>query len=110
MYVSMYECIYGWMDVCMHICMYIHTYIHTYEYMCVCMYVYKYICVYLFVFLHEGHTDDVMFTCLGLFLLFFPGDIGGSMGLFVGASVLTVFEIFDLVVHQSIYRVTHAYI
>ena len=27
-----------------------------------------------------------------------PGDIGGSLGLFIGASVITVFELFDVVV------------
>ena len=28
------------------------------------------------------------------------GDIGGSMGLFVGASVITVFELFDAILHN----------
>ena len=31
------------------------------------------------------------------------GDIGGSMGLFVGASVLTMYEVFDLLLCQVIY-------
>ncbi|KAK7480846.1 hypothetical protein BaRGS_00027932, partial [Batillaria attramentaria] len=34
-------------------------------------------------------------------------DIGGSMGLFVGASVLSIGELVDLFLHQSIYRLTH---
>lgn len=25
----------------------------------------------------------------------FPGDIGGQMGLFIGASILTILELFD---------------
>ena len=29
-----------------------------------------------------------------------PGDIGGSMGLFVGASVITVFELIDAMLHN----------
>ncbi|KAJ8297666.1 hypothetical protein KUTeg_024197 [Tegillarca granosa] len=32
-------------------------------------------------------------------------DIGGSMGLFIGASVLSLFEIFDLVMSQSLMRI-----
>lgn len=28
-------------------------------------------------------------------LMFCPGDIGGQMGLFIGASILTVLELFD---------------
>ncbi|GFR74273.1 acid-sensing ion channel 4 [Elysia marginata] len=34
-------------------------------------------------------------------------DIGGSMGLFVGASMLTICELLDLGLHNSIYRLTH---
>ncbi len=30
----------------------------------------------------------------------FSGDIGGSIGLFVGASVLTAFEIIDVFLHN----------
>lgn len=30
-----------------------------------------------------------------LFCLYCAGDIGGQMGLFIGASVLTILEIFD---------------
>lgn len=29
------------------------------------------------------------------FLFVFPGDIGGQMGLFIGASILTILELFD---------------
>lgn len=32
-------------------------------------------------------------TCV--FLILFSGDIGGQMGLFIGASILTVLELFD---------------
>ena len=32
--------------------------------------------------------------------IIYPGDIGGSMGLFVGASVITVFELFDAILHN----------
>lgn len=35
---------------------------------------------------------------------FSPGDIGGQMGLFIGASVLTILEIFDY-----LYEVTLIY-
>ncbi|KAK3759192.1 hypothetical protein RRG08_059591 [Elysia crispata] len=35
-------------------------------------------------------------------------DIGGSMGLFVGASVLTICELLDLGLHNSVYRLTHS--
>ena len=31
----------------------------------------------------------------------FPGDIGGSMGLFIGASMLTIVEVIDLVLSQT---------
>ena len=33
-------------------------------------------------------------------LIKFSGDIGGSMGLFVGASVITVFELGDAILHN----------
>lgn len=32
-----------------------------------------------------------------ILILFFPGDIGGTMGLFLGASFLSVVEIVDFV-------------
>ncbi|XP_041378064.1 uncharacterized protein LOC121390337 [Gigantopelta aegis] len=53
---------------------------------------------------YEQITQQVAYDVFALLC-----DIGGSMGLFVGASVLTVFELFDLIAHQSIYRVTHAH-
>ena len=45
------------------------------------------------------HSDDAP-LCFVLrynlsFLIFFPGDIGGQMGLFIGASILTILELFD---------------
>lgn len=45
------------------------------------------------------HRDDFK-LCLVLkhslsSLMFCPGDIGGQMGLFIGASILTVLELFD---------------
>ena len=33
-------------------------------------------------------------------VLFIPGDIGGAMGLFIGASMLTILEIIDLFLIQ----------
>lgn len=33
--------------------------------------------------------------CSFCLLLFFAGDIGGQMGLFIGASILTILELFD---------------
>lgn len=38
----------------------------------------------------ELHINAIYFPFL------FLGDIGGSLGLFIGASVMTLFEIFDL--------------
>ena len=37
---------------------------------------------------------------------FFPsaGDIGGSMGLFIGGSVLSIFEVFDVFLHHGARR------
>lgn len=35
------------------------------------------------------------------------GDIGGSLGLFVGASVLSVFEVFDVCLHTACVRRHH---
>lgn len=31
----------------------------------------------------------------GVLAFFVPGDIGGQMGLFIGASILTILELFD---------------
>ena len=36
------------------------------------------------------------------FNVYISGDIGGSIGLFVGASVLTAFEILDVFVHNAL--------
>lgn len=40
----------------------------------------------------------------GLYNLFFffPGDIGGQMGLFIGASILTILELFDYAYEVSV--------
>lgn len=38
---------------------------------------------------------------LMLHLICLTGDIGGSMGLFIGASVMTIFEILDFVLNMS---------
>ena len=35
-----------------------------------------------------------------LYYIYYAGDIGGAMGLFIGASVLTIAEIIDLIVMQ----------
>lgn len=35
---------------------------------------------------------------------FFAGDIGGTMGLFLGASFLSVLEIVDFIIHRGIAR------
>ncbi len=35
----------------------------------------------------------MMFFITYIFLI--PGDIGGQMGLFIGASILTILELFD---------------
>ena len=35
-----------------------------------------------------------------IIFIFIVGDIGGSMGLFIGASMLTIVEIFDLFLSQ----------
>lgn len=50
------------------------------------------------------YAKNVFFTHkkkITLFL-FFAGDIGGSMGLFIGASVLTIFEIVEFIFNQSL--------
>lgn len=36
------------------------------------------------------------------FLLWFTGDIGGQMGLFIGASILTILELFDYAYEVSV--------
>ena len=42
------------------------------------------------------------YNIIHLIVLFFlSGDIGGSMGLFIGASMLTVIEIIDLFLTQA---------
>lgn len=38
----------------------------------------------------------ITYKCNLVYLFLFLGDIGGSLGLFIGASVMTLFEIFDL--------------
>jgi hypothetical protein len=35
-------------------------------------------------------------------LFHFSGDIGGSIGLFIGASVMTVFEILDFIINNAL--------
>ena len=32
----------------------------------------------------------------------FPGDIGGCIGLFVGASIITAFEVIDIFLHTAL--------
>lgn len=36
-----------------------------------------------------------------VFIFCITGDIGGSMGLFIGASAMSLFELVDLLVDQS---------
>ena len=36
------------------------------------------------------------------FICLFTGDIGGYMGLFLGASIVTVCEIFDVVIYNAL--------
>ena len=40
-------------------------------------------------------------SCISFRVGLFSGDIGGSMGLFIGASMLTIVEIIDLVLSQT---------
>ncbi|XP_076472588.1 uncharacterized protein LOC143301990 [Babylonia areolata] len=51
---------------------------------------------------YEQITQQIAYDLFALLC-----DIGGSMGLFVGASVLSIGELLDLLFHQSIYRLTH---
>lgn len=37
-----------------------------------------------------------------LYISFFTGDIGGQMGLFIGASILTILELFDYAYEVSL--------
>ncbi|XP_046562955.1 uncharacterized protein LOC124271849 [Haliotis rubra] len=46
---------------------------------------------------YEKHTQQIAYDVFALFC-----DIGGSMGLFIGASVLTIVEILDLIIFQAI--------
>ncbi len=34
-------------------------------------------------------------VCVGMCVCVYVGDIGGQMGLFIGASILTILELFD---------------
>ena len=46
-------------------------------------------------------TKSMTKSNIHIFSLYnFTGDIGGSMGLFVGASVITVFELCDAIIHN----------
>ena len=36
--------------------------------------------------------------------MFIPGDFGGYLGLLVGASVITVFELLDLIVYNGVVK------
>nr|KAG5696218.1 hypothetical protein BaRGS_021703 [Batillaria attramentaria] len=51
---------------------------------------------------YEQITQQEAYDIFALFC-----DIGGSMGLFVGASVMSIGELLDLFLHQSVYRITH---
>ena len=54
--------------------------------------------------LYITEFDDLpffVFQCIEILLMIcVTGDIGGSMGLFVGASVITVFELGDAILHN----------
>lgn len=34
----------------------------------------------------------------------FPGDLGGSIGLYLGGSILTIFELVDIFIHYCVKR------
>ncbi|XP_071108315.1 uncharacterized protein [Haliotis cracherodii] len=51
---------------------------------------------------YEQITQQVAYDMFSLLC-----DIGGSMGLFVGASVLTIFELVDLLFDQTVFRLTN---
>ncbi|GFS26322.1 acid-sensing ion channel 4 [Elysia marginata] len=58
------------------------------------------------VFYREKSYEHIMSQeAYDVFALFC--DIGGSMGLFVGASVLTLYEVVDLIFHQSLVTILH---
>ena len=40
------------------------------------------------------HHEDIVFV----------GDVGGAMGLCIGASVVTIFEFFDVIIHTMCKR------
>lgn len=48
-------------------------------------------------------TDYIFF----LFSCCFPGEIGGNMGLFLGCSLMTIFEFADLLVALVFVRALH---
>ena len=46
-------------------------------------------------------SGQVLLHCFRLLtLLFFSGDIGGSLGLFIGASAMTLFEVIDFIANK----------
>ena len=49
-------------------------------------------------------TNTVICLCYLSYCLFASGDIGGSMGLFVGGSIITIIELFDVAVHTLLRR------
>lgn len=52
--------------------------------------------MFLSLYLHARMTSDFWFKfTIWAFLSVWSGDIGGQMGLFIGASILTILELFD---------------
>ena len=48
----------------------------------------------------ENKQYSCLVSCDSSYFCVLSGDIGGSMGLFVGASVITVFELCDAIIHN----------
>lgn len=50
--------------------------------------------------LHELYTSKTSTTIISSELFFFKGDLGGYLGLLLGASLLTFVELLDLIFHN----------
>ncbi len=93
MFIYLFTCLF----ICLHVCLFVYMFVYL---LFICLHVYLFVNMFVYLF---TYLFTCLFTCLHvclfvyMFVYLFTADVGGFMGLWLGASILTVLEFIDFV-------------